>query len=526
MANTIFNDQDLEDIQSRGISKETAIWQIEMLRKGIPFANLDRACIIGDGIVRIEENVHDRLKSIFKETAATGRITKFTPASGAATRMFKSLLTVRNDFKGASKKTLSQAAQNGNDDVEKFLWFFANIKKFAFYDDLNAALAKQGTDTETLIREEQFDPIIDTLLSPSGLNYANLSKGAIAFHKYPEGNRSAFEEQLAEAATYAKDASGVARICFTISNSPENEKSAKDIVENASTRLESDDLRFEVQWMYQKPSTDTIAVDENKMPFRESNETLHFRPGGHGALLENINDLQGDIVFIKNIDNVVPDRLKGETYHYKMVLGGYLIEVQNRIFGYLEKLSTGTANSALISEICDFAKTILSLDIPANIETADQNTQVEFLFAKLNRPLRVCGMVKNQGEPGGGPFWVIDTSGVQSLQLVETSQIDKGNEQQRRVLESSTHFSPVDLVCGLRDFRGDPFDLLEYRDEESCFISRKSSNGRELFALEYPGLWNGGMAFWNTIFVEVPLITFNPVKTVFDLLRDEHQPGK
>jgi hypothetical protein len=283
------------------------------------------------------------------------------------------------------------------------------------------------------------------------------------------------------------------------------------------------DIRYDIQFSVQKPSTDTIAVDMDNSPFREADGSLVFRPGGHGALIENLNDMEADIVFIKNIDNIVPDRLKSETYKYKKVLGGLLIKLQEKIFDYLKKMEQKPVPDPLITEISQFCVDSLAMKLPERFGKMEQKQQYQILQAFLNRPIRICGMVRNEGEPGGGPFFVENIHGEVSLQIVESSQINMKDAGQVSILKSATHFNPVDLVCGIKDYKGKKFDLHKYIDQDTGFISVKSKDGRQLKALELPGLWNGAMADWLTLFVEVPLATFNPVKIVNDLLREQHQ---
>jgi len=384
-------------------------------------------------------------------------------------------------------------------------------------------MAKDGLDIEALITEGRYKEILEYTLKPKGLNYADFPKGLIRFHRYPERSRTPFEEHLFEAAAYTLDRNMVARVHFTVP--AEYEELIKEHIENVRGYYEASGVKYEVTFSTQNPSTDKIAVGLDNKPFRDSNGRLVFRPAGHGALLDNLNDLRGDIVFIKNIDNVVPDRLKHETYIYKKALGGYLVELQRDIFRYLERLTSGNVSWQLITQVFEFVRYELSTIPPEAVEKrGSREEKINFLISKLNRPLRVCGMVKNEGEPGGGPFWVRHEDGTLSLQIVESSQVDMESSGQRAIWESSTHFNPVDLVCGVRDHLGNPFDLKRFTDPNTGFISIKSMDGRELKTLELPGLWNGAMANWNTVFIEVPLITFNPVKTVFDLLRKEHQP--
>lgn len=521
----VFTDKDRQELAVRGITEEQILAQIEIFKGGIPPAKLIKPCTVGDGITVISKAEKNRLIELCQGAAASGRTMKFVPASGAATRMFHLLLAIMHDYPDLKADRLEKMAEEGNKDIQQFLLFFRDLKKFAFYDSLKAFLEKRGSDIERLIDSKQYKKILSALLDPEGMNYANLAKGLIKFHKYETDLRTPFEEQLIEAAAYTRDEKRIARLHFTVSPPSDSENDEISYIEYVRKRYEKQQgIRFEISYSTQKKSTDTIAVDHDNRPLHDADGALHFRPGGHGALLENLNELRGDIIFIKNIDNVVPDRLKPETYRYKMLLGGFLVNLQNEMFGYLEKLTSGEVDDALLAELFQFAEKQLSIVIPREIENGTQKERVEFLINRFNRPLRVCGMVKNQGEPGGGPFWVELPADTPSLQIVESSQLDKDDPEQLETWNSSTHFNPVDLVCGVRDFRGEPFDLMAFRDPHGGFISRKSKNGKEVKALELPGLWNGSMAFWNTVFVEVPITTFNPVKTVFDLLRDEHQP--
>ncbi|HNY03044.1 MAG TPA: DUF4301 family protein, partial [Bacteroidales bacterium] len=344
------------------------------------------------------------------------------------------------------------------------------------------------------------------------------------FHSYSDGSRTALEEHLVEAAAYATDDRGVARIHFTIS--PEHRSRFEEILAAVKTGYEQTlGVTYEITMSVQKPSTDIIAVDDANLPFRNPDGSLLFRPGGHGALLENLAETEADLIFIKNIDNIVPDRLKSTTYDYKKLLGGYLLYIKQVINGHLRRLKEGGLSQQQTETILQFATTVLGLDMPPDIYRLESGAQNSLLFDLLNRPVRVCGMVKNEGEPGGGPFWVLDGDGRRSLQIVESSQINPADPAQKEIASKATHFNPVDLVCSTRSFDGHPFHLKHFVDEETGFISVKSSNGRTLKAQELPGLWNGSMARWITIFIEVPIITFNPVKTVNDLLRSEHLPS-
>jgi hypothetical protein len=524
MAHISLSEADLKQIEARGMTTEKVISQIERFKVGFPYSMLKRACTVGDGISVLRKGDLNRLGEAFSKAALAWRVMKFVPASGAATRMFKSLLSFDNQIDQIDEKAIRAEAESHDPDHRAFVDFILGIKKFAFYDDLRWAMSKDGLDAEDLISRGEYKPILEYLLYSKGLDLAHLPKGLIKFHAYPEleTSRTPFQEHLVEAAEYTKDVNHVARVHFTVS--PEHEEPIRDHLERVRGLYEKSGIRLEIGFSPQKPSTDTLAVDLENRPFRGDDGRLVFRPGGHGALLENLKELKADLVFIKNIDNVVPDRLKQETYVYKKALGGYLLEQQKRMFGYLERLSTREAEDRYIEEVMEFMRHELSMSPPEGMEQRSREDKMDYLTSRLNRPLRVCGMVKNEGEPGGGPFWVEHTDKSTSVQIVESSQVDMESVEQRRVWESSTHFNPVDLVCGVRDYRGKPFDLMKFVDPNTGFISVKSKEGKELKALELPGLWNGSMAYWNTVFVEVPIITFNPVKTVLDLLRKEHQP--
>ncbi len=522
MAHISLSDADVKQIEARGMTTERVIFQIERFKKGFPYAKLKRACRVGDGMSVLHKGDLNRLGEALSKAALAGRVMKFVPASGAATRMFKFLLSFHEQYDQIDERAIRAEAESDDPDHRAFLDFILGIKKFAFYDDLRSAMSKDGLDAEELISKGEYKPILEYLLYSKGPNLAHIPKGLIKFHAYPETSRTPFEEHLVEAAEYTKDMNHVARVHFTVS--PEHEASIREHLESVRGLYEKSGIRLEIGLSLQKTSSDTVAVDMENRALRDDTGRLVFRPGGHGALLDNLNELRADLVFIKNIDNVVPDRLKQETYVFKKALGGYLLELQARMFGYLERLSTRDAEDRVIEEVMEFTRYELSMRPPEGVEQWSGEDKMDYLTSRLNRPLRVCGMVKNEGEPGGGPFWVEHTDKSTSVQIVESSQVDMESAQQRGIWESSTHFNPVDLVCGVRDYRGKPFDLMKFVDPSTGFISVKSKEGKALKALELPGLWNGSMAHWNTVFVEVPIITFNPVKTVLDLLRKEHQP--
>ena len=523
MAYEPFNDRDLQQIQERGLTPEKVIAQIEIFRRGFPYAKLRRPCTVGDGIHVLKEEDLQSLGEIHRSSALAGRMMKFVPASGAATRMFKLLLSFNSRDHIMDEEQFAAQTESNNPDYRKLRAFMEGIKQFAFFDPLKQVMTEDGLDIEKLLSSGRYRPILDYLLTPKGLDLADLPKGLIPFHRYPDHARTPFEEHLVEAAAYSQDGSGRVLMHFTVA--PEHQAAFQNHIKMVRPIYEKPGMTYEVTFSTQKPSTDTLAVDMENKPFRDQDGKLVFRPGGHGALLENLDDLKGNIIFIKNIDNVVPDRLKHVTYTYKRALGGFLVALQNKVFSYLERVAKKKVDDRLLNEIFQFVERQLFMALPEGVTHGSWEEKRTFLFGKLNRPLRVCGVVRNVGEPGGGPFWVEDEAGNLSRQIVEKSQVDMESSEQRKIWESATHFNPVDLVCGVRDYGGRPFSLADYVDPDTGFISTKSKGGKELKALELPGLWNGSMAKWNTVFVQVPLITFNPVKTVFDLLRKEHQPG-
>lgn len=522
MNDFVFNEGDVKEIEARGITTDKISEQIEIFKKGFPFCRLLRPCTIDDGITSLDEDDLERLGNVYSNAAFRGRAMKFVPASGAASRMFKVLSAIHNRSENLDKRDVISQAEKGDPDSQSLLEFMEWLKRFAFYEDLKNVMSRDERDIERTLSNGDYKTVLDYILSSKGLNLANLPKGLIPFHGYPGHSRTPFEEHIMEACVYTKNGNGIVKIHFTVS--PEHERAIREHIEEVRGKYEKQGVRYEFGFSCQKPSTDTIAVDLENRPFRDRGGSLLFRPGGHGALLENLDDLPGDIIYIKNIDNVVPDRLKQETYIYKKALGGLLIGLQNTIFEYLERLTAGVEDEALNKEVFEFIKDRLSVAFPDERDRMKGFKIREYLISRLNRPLRVCGMVRNVSEPGGGPFWVEHDDKTASIQIVERSQVDMESEEQKSIFESATHFNPVDLVCGVRDYTGRVFDLRDYVDPNTGFISKKSKGGRELKALELPGLWNGSMAHWNSVFVEVPLITFNPVKTVFDLMRKEHQP--
>ena len=477
----MFTEQDTACIRAHGLTPEAVERQLENFRRGFPFLKVVRAAAPGDGIlVPAPQEVAAAVRR-YDDAAARLGVVKFVPASGAATRMFKELFEFVNDGKrGKGIDTLLE-----------------NIGKFAFWPELRAVLPA-GADDRAIVNAIVGD----------GLNYGRKPKGLVTFHAYPEGARKAVEEHLVEGAAYAA-AGGVVRIHFTVS--PEHVAGFEELLAAKVPFYEKRfGVRYEISFSVQKPSTDTLAVNPDNTPFRQDDGTLLFRPAGHGALIENLNEIDADLIFIKNIDNVTTDARRGDTVRYKKVLAGVLLDLQGRAFEYLKALEVGGAE---LEPIAEFIGKQLCVKLPAEYDSA-------LLRAVLDRPIRVCGMVRNEGEPGGGPFWAVNDDGTESLQIAESSQIAPDDLP---LMQSATHFNPVDLVCGVRDSKGCKFDLRRYTDPATGFISSKSSGGRDLRAQELPGLWNGAMAKWNTVFVDVPVTTFSPVKVVQDLLRPQHQ---
>ncbi len=505
-----FSKQDIAQIKDQGTTVSRVEAQIEQFKHGIPFIQLHRACTVNDGITRVGRGESSPLSAVCEAAQSAGRTSKFVPASGAASRMFKTLHSALEKLEDSSPVI--------DPDFDRFTQC---LDRFQFVNELNQNLTGQGQSLALLQTAGNFIPILRELLHRDRMNYGGLPKGLLGFHNYPEGVRTPVHEHLAEGIAYTESKSGRIRIHFTVS--PEHESLFQSLITTLRPSFEHGLRSLEVSFSSQKGATDTIAVAPDNEPFRSDDGRLLFRPAGHGALIDNLNELDGDVIFIKNIDNVVPDRLRAETITYKKIIGGLLIRTQQQVFEYLEWFDTRGLTREKCGEILEFASTHLGIRPREGLGKLPLSAATEALINILNRPIRVCGMVKNEGEPGGGPFWVSAPDGSQNLQIVELSQINHADPQQEDIVRDATHFNPVDIVCGVRDYRDRPFDLRRFVDPNACFISEKSAQGRPLKALELPGLWNGAMAHWNTVFVEVPLITFNPVKTINDLLRPQHQ---
>ena len=477
----MFNEKQIQEIEAHGLTVGQVERQIEAFRQGFPSLEVVKAASPEDGIACLSKEECEAATAIYNRAIEELEVVKFVPASGAATRMFKELFEFVNDDKrGKGIDTLLQ-----------------NIEKFAFYEELKAT----GVDFSD-------DKAIVSAIIKEGLNYGAKPKGLVTFHNYEDGARKAIEEHLMEGAQYGAS-KGVSRLHFTVS--PEHKEAFKALLDERVAKYEEMfGIKYDISFSEQKPATDTIAVNPDNTPFLTDDGKLLFRPAGHGALLSNLNDIEADVIFVKNIDNVTTDALRGDTIRYKKVLAGILLDLQTQTFAHLKALRNGTAD---LKEVATFVEQKLCTKLPAKYDAA-------LLESLLDRPIRVCGMVRNEGEPGGGPFWVKNNDGTQSLQIAESSQI---SAEDMPLMREATHFNPVDLVCGVRRADGSKFDLMGYTDPKTGFISSKSSGGRELRAQELPGLWNGAMAKWNTIFVDVPISTFSPVKVVQDLLRPQHQ---
>ena len=506
----MYTSEDLKVFASRGISEEKINEQLNSFASGFPFLKLSASASIDNGILAVDDAQVDKYLTEWDGYLADNhRIVKFVPASGAASRMFKNLF-----------EFLDAEYDEPTTDFEKK--FFDNITRFAFYDALNdACVVLYGNTIDDLMDEGNYKEVVAALLGEDGLNYGNLPKGLLQFHTYEDQVRTAMEEHLAEGALYAGNAARDVNVHFTVSH--DHLALFQDLVEQVREEYEREyNVRYHISFSEQKPSTDTIAADMDNKPFRDSDGSLLFRPGGHGALIENLNDIDADVIFVKNIDNVVPDRLKDETVRYKKIIGGVLISLKKQIDAYMAQLKSGNYTAADLQSMVAFLEKSLYNRNDA-VATLDEAQLVAYLLKKFDRPVRVCGMVKNVGEPGGGPFLAYNQDGTVSLQILESSQIDMNNAEAKAFFEKGTHFNPVDLVCAVRNDKGEKYNLPEYVDKNTGFISYKSKSGKELKALELPGLWNGAMSDWNTLFVEVPIATFNPVKTVNDLLREQHQ---
>ena len=501
--------EDLVQLQELGLDLVRVQQQIDNFRQGFAKSRLDAAATPANGGIRVlDDNEIAHYEKAYRSLGQGLKLLKFVPASGAATRMFKDLYNFTSTYFGV--------AGNFGKEFPEVKEFLENIHTFAFFNDLRDSMAAADLDIEEYLQRGDYSTVINFLLKEQYLGYGSLPKALLKFHRYGEVQRTPLEEHIVEGALYARCTDGTVNLHFTIS--PEHRSAFRRKLAEVKHYYESTfGIHLKVSFSEQKHYTDIIAVDEQNNPLRDESGRLIFRPGGHGALIENLNEQRADLIFIKNIDNVVPDWMKHTTVIYKQVLAGMLLELHQRSFELLRALDNN-ADDKTLRETVRFVREEL------NIAVAD-DSDARTLHDVLNRPMRICGMVKNLGEPGGGPFYTIDADGRRSLQIVESAQVNHNDPQQEAIFQASTHFNPVDLVCSTKNYRGRYFDLPRYVDPRTGFISKKSKGAQTLKSQELPGLWNGAMANWITVFVEVPVATFNPVKTVNDLLRKEHREG-
>ena len=497
----MFTNEDIKQIEQRGSSVQTVEDQVERFKRGFPWMKIVAPATPEKGILVLDEAAVEAAGKYYEAAKINGKC-KFVPASGAASRMFKDLFSGLDALKEGKELSDDAPAAKFVDKIGEFAFFTPELfgdKVYKCADYRKSVLAKTLTD--------------------EGLGYGAKPKGVLKFHKYTDGEiRTAFAEHLVEAQNYMRNEDGTANLVVTIS--PEHQSLFEEAYAEVKAAYEAKyGVKYNIEFTFQDKATDTVAVDVDNKPFRTETDSLLFRPAGHGALIYNLNKLQEEVVSIKNIDNVANERLLPETATWKKVLLGKALELRDTIYGYLNALDN-EVTEALCDQIEAFLDGTLCVTMP---KAASLQERAAALRAKLDRPIRVAGMVKNQGEPGGGPFIIAEKDGSTSLQVLESVQINMSDDHARNALASATHFNPVDIVCCLHDYKGQSFDLLKYVDEDAGFISSKSYQGRELKALELPGLWNGAMSNWNTLFVEVPLATFNPVKVVLDLLRPAHQ---
>lgn len=507
----MFTEKDLQLMASKGISESVIEAQLKRFETGFPWLKLEAAATVGNGITRLDAKQQSQCIKVWKDFQGGGAtIEKFQPASGAASRMFKNLFAFINEGKSAPET-----------DFER--QFFEGITQFAFYPQLNKTCVNlYQSNVGELIAAGRYADVLKALLLPEGMNYGSLPKGLLKFHSAAAGTvHTPLEEHLEEGAQYAADSRRCVSIHFTVS--PEHRAGFEKLIKSKVPLMEKVwGVKYDISLSEQKASTDTIAVNMDNTPYRDAKGNLLFRPAGHGALLENLNERNADVVFIKNVDNVVPLRLRSVSTRYKKIIGGYLIQVQRQIKKYLEMLDKGNVKPGDLKAMLRFASQTLCI-LDKATETMDNDALAAWLRDKFNRPIRVCGVVPNEGEPGGGPYLAYNADGSASPQILESAQINPDDPAAVEMMKSGTHFNPVDLVCYIKDYKGIKFDLRKFVDEETGFISIKSKDGVDIKALELPGLWNGSMSNWNTIFIEVPIDTFNPVKTVNDLLRRTHQ---
>jgi hypothetical protein len=501
--NLLLSPKDIKQIEHLGINRNTVKKQLDIYRRGASFLKLHRPCMVGDGILSFNEAQRNKLISLYEKESEKYKLTKFVPASGAASRMFADWFAAR-ETGGFESPAFNEI-------------FLTNFKKYPFYP-----LIDKNKNALGFLEKEDIRNLLDYVLSDQGLNFGWLPKALIPFHFYhAQDVRTALEEHFIEAALHIRGDDGICHLHFTISE--EHKKDIAEKIKNVKSKYEKYfGIKYKISYSIQSPSTKTLAVNEDNMPLRDAAGRLIFRPAGHGSLLSNLQNIDADFIFIKNIDNIAPEKILRKIIPYKKILGGLAMHLQKEIFGNIRRLKNGRIRVSEIEEIKVFCMEKLNIVPPRKFTKQPKKEKVTFLLSLLNRPLRICAMVKNEGEPGGGPFWVEGKDGTQTLQIVEGIHVDIRKKDQRKIWSRSKYFNPVDMVCSIKNYHGKKFNLSKYVDKETYLITRKNEKGMRIKALEVPGLWNGGMACWNTVFVKLPIIVFNPVKTVDDLLRPEH----
>jgi hypothetical protein len=512
--------KDLSRIRKHGQTVRQVLRTFQLLQRGTVSVHLVEPCSLGDGIIRIRKHSIPALLKRYEEACADGRIGKFVSSSGAATRMFRFSLGFRGN-QGCTREYLTKESEAGNNDARDLLRWMNNLARTAIFPGLVLLANRSGFNVEKELASGRYDRILEALFDTSGLALGDCPKGLIPFHTYPDGVRTPLQEHLIEAARYIKDHRGIVRVHFTAR--PEHASIVGLHLRHAKKRFFTA-ATFRTTVSIQEFSTDSPALDSENVPVRNQKGDLVFFPGGHGALLPNLNRIRGDVLFIRTIDNIFPERLQEVAIWYRKILAGYLLELQETSFRYLRILESECAADDKIDEICALAETNFSIRFPAGFFRFPRTAKMRWLFKKLNRPLRVCGVVRHGGEVGGGPFWVKDRNQNCSIQMIEGAQVDAGDPEQLRIWNSSGFFNAADLVCGLRDFRGRLFDLEKYADSRAALLVTKSVAGRPVKLLEKPGLWNGGMANWNSVFVQIPRSVLHPVKSILDLLDARHKP--
>lgn len=511
-----YTKEDLKNFKHRNIKAEEIDRQLANFKNGFDYVTLTEPATVDNGIIRITPEEEERLLTNFELVRQKYDLLKMVPASGSATRMFKDLFTFLETYQGTEEEFLEFVQQKSAGSMYEF---FQKMDELPFYNRLAAALWHDGKDINKMLAKREFNEILKYILSKKGLNYGNTPKGLVDFHIYRDFVRTAFDEHIVEGALYCNNGK-VSHLHFTVSEEYLNLFNAR-LKKVTKVFEKMFNVKYDVTFSVQKPSTDTVSIDANGEILRDEEGKIVFRPGGHGALIHNLNELKADIIFIKNIDNVIPDRSKADTVKYKELLAGTLLDIQHKVFGYISLLDKKPTDEQL-QEIETFMTSIGYKEAEGKT-FKDRKERIKHLYQLLDRPIRICGMVRNEGEPGGGPFWVKTKDGSSRLMIIESAQINLKDKEQKKIFDHSTHFNPVDLVCGVKNHKGKKFDLEKFIDPGQGFITNKSYKGKDIKVQELPGLWNGAMSNWITVFVEVPLTTFTPVKTVFDLFRFEHR---